>query len=48
MGGCIDEIECGVYASPTNSSSDSDAVYADRTADGDLVNDIFHSCETVN
>jgi hypothetical protein len=32
--GSIGDIDCGVYASPTNSSSDNDAVYADRTADG--------------
>ena len=48
MGGCIDDIDCGVYASPTNSSSDNDADYADRIADGDPVNDIFHNCETAN
>lgn len=28
--------------------ADSDTVYADRTSDGDPVNDILYNCETVN
>lgn len=43
----IDDIDCGVYASPTDSSGDSDTVYADRISDGDPVSDILHNCEAV-
>ena len=30
----IDNIDCGVYASPTDSAHDSDSVYADRVSEG--------------
>jgi hypothetical protein len=43
-----DDIDCGVYASPTDSAGDSDTVYADRVSDGDPVSDILSNCETVN
>jgi Ca2+-binding RTX toxin-like protein len=44
----LDYIDCGVYSSPGNAADDTDMVNADRTADGDSIDDVLYECEIVN
>ena len=44
----VDYVDCGNYASPTISGTDSDVADVDSTALGDPVSDIVTDCETVN